>query len=85
MFVTYFLLIELFLIDQITEVSDLETGRNAKGPSFKKNCLAELFIIFLCCRLKTYASSLYDLSITFLNLNFDNKKRLLADAKITRL
>jgi hypothetical protein len=44
---TYFLLIELFLIDQITEVSVLETGRKANGPSFKKNCLAELFIIFL--------------------------------------
>ena len=82
---TYFLLIELFLIDQITEVSVLETGRKAKGPSFKKNCLAELLIIFLWCRLKTYASSLYDLSITFLNLNFDNKTILLAEAKIIRL
>ncbi len=47
LFDTYFLLVELFLIDQITEVSVLETGRRAKGPSFKKNCLAELLIIFL--------------------------------------
>jgi hypothetical protein len=34
-------------MDQITEVSEFETGRKARGPSFKKNCLADLLSIFL--------------------------------------
>ena len=40
--------LDLFLTDQTTEVSVLEIGKKARGPSFKKNCLAEWLSVFLC-------------------------------------